>query len=84
MSPHPRGSSRRAAVACGGFESRNVVDDARLIAVIETGVPVWALDADLVDAGGLGIRVTEANGELGSGEPRGRLRQDSSPLRTRD
>lgn len=52
----------------GGFESRNVVDDARLIAVIETGVPVWALDADLVDAGGLGIRVTEANDELGSGE----------------
>ncbi len=52
----------------GGFESRNVVDDARLIAVIETGVPVWALDADLVDVGGLGIRVTEANAELGSGE----------------
>jgi DNA/RNA-binding domain of Phe-tRNA-synthetase-like protein len=52
----------------GGFESRNVVDDACLIAVIETGVPVWALDADLVNAGGLGIRVTEANAKLGSGE----------------
>ena len=52
----------------GGFESRNVVDDARLIAVIETGVPVWALDADLVDAGGLGIRVTAAGDRLGSGE----------------
>jgi DNA/RNA-binding domain of Phe-tRNA-synthetase-like protein len=52
----------------GGFESRNVVDDARLIAVIETGVPVWALDADLVDAGGLGIRVTAAGDKLGSGE----------------
>jgi DNA/RNA-binding domain of Phe-tRNA-synthetase-like protein len=52
----------------GGFESRNVVDDARLIAVIETGVPVWALDADLVDVAGLGIRVTEDNAELGSGE----------------
>jgi DNA/RNA-binding domain of Phe-tRNA-synthetase-like protein len=52
----------------GGFESRNVVDDARLIAVIETGVSVWALDADLVDAGGLGIRVTKAGDKLGSGE----------------
>ena len=52
----------------GGFESRNVVDDARLIAVIETGVSVWALDADLVDAGGLGIRVTKADDKLGSGE----------------
>jgi hypothetical protein len=45
-----------------------VVDDARLIAVIETGVSVWALDADLVDAGGLGIRVTKADDKLGSGE----------------
>ena len=52
----------------GGFESRNAVDDARLIAVIETGVSVWALDADLVDAGGLGIRVTQADDKLGSGE----------------
>lgn len=52
----------------GGFRSRNVIDDARLIAVIETGVPVWALDADLVDPGGLGIRVTEADDRLGSGE----------------
>lgn len=52
----------------GGFESRNAVDDARLIAVIETGVPVWALDADLIDEGGLGIRVTESDDRLGSGE----------------
>jgi DNA/RNA-binding domain of Phe-tRNA-synthetase-like protein len=52
----------------GGFQSRNVVVDARLIAVIETGVSVWALDADLVDAGGLGIRVTKAGDQLGSGE----------------
>jgi DNA/RNA-binding domain of Phe-tRNA-synthetase-like protein len=52
----------------GGFRSRNIVDDARLIAVIETGVPVWALDANLVDVGGLGIRVTAADDQLGSGE----------------
>ncbi len=52
----------------GGFRSRNVVDDARLIAVIETGVPVWALDADLVAPGGLGIRVTVSGDRLGAWE----------------
>ena len=42
----------------GGFRSGGPIEDALLIALIETGVPVWALDADLVDAGGLGIRTT--------------------------
>ncbi len=51
----------------GAFRSRNVVDDARLIALIETGVPVWTLDADLVAAGGLGIRVTVPGDQLGAG-----------------
>jgi DNA/RNA-binding domain of Phe-tRNA-synthetase-like protein len=40
----------------GEFRSADLISDACLVAVIETGVPVWALDADLVDAGGLGIR----------------------------
>lgn len=52
----------------GGFRSRNLIDDARLIALIETGVPVWALDADLLAAGGLGIRLTARGERLGSGE----------------
>lgn len=52
----------------GGFRSSNVVDDARLTALIETGVPVWALDAELVDVGGLGIRATVPGDRLGSGE----------------
>src|SRR5437660_2980708 len=42
----------------GGFRSAGVVSDALLIGLIETGVPVWALDAELVDEGGLGIRTT--------------------------
>lgn len=42
----------------GGFRSVDVIADACLVALIETGVPVWALDADRVDAGGLGIRTT--------------------------
>ncbi len=40
----------------GGFRSADVVSDACLVALIETGVPVWALDADVVDEAGLGIR----------------------------
>lgn len=53
----------------GGFRSRDLLSDALLIGLIETGVPVWALDADLVDAGGLGIRTTAAGERLGSVEP---------------
>jgi DNA/RNA-binding domain of Phe-tRNA-synthetase-like protein len=50
----------------GGFRSANLVDDALLISLIETGVPVWALDARLVDAGGLGIRTSTTGDKLGS------------------
>ena len=62
----------------GQFVSSNLIDDARLIALVETGVPVWALDASCVDTGGLGIRATVAGDRLGSGEqthhlPAGRL-----------
>lgn len=62
----------------GHFQSRNLIDDARLIALVETGVPVWAIDADLVDPAGLGIRQTVEGDRLGSGDhahvlPPGRL-----------
>jgi DNA/RNA-binding domain of Phe-tRNA-synthetase-like protein len=62
----------------GQFRSRNLIEDALLIAVVETGVPVWALDADAVEVGGLGIRVSQHGDRLGSGErahdlPPGRL-----------
>lgn len=40
----------------GGLRPSDLVSDACLVALIETGVPVWALDADVVDASGLGIR----------------------------
>lgn len=49
----------------GGFLSQNMLEDALLIAVVETGVPVWALDADRVDSGGLGIRATITGDRLG-------------------
>ena len=32
----------------GRFESQNLLDDALTIALVETGVPIWALDADRV------------------------------------
>lgn len=50
----------------GGFRSTDLLSDALLIALAETGVPVWALDADLVAPGGLGIRTTEQGDRFGS------------------
>jgi DNA/RNA-binding domain of Phe-tRNA-synthetase-like protein len=52
----------------GQFRSTNLLDDALLIGLIETGVPIWALDADLVHPGGLGIRATVDGDRLGSTE----------------
>jgi DNA/RNA-binding domain of Phe-tRNA-synthetase-like protein len=73
--------SEEAAVARllhGQFRPENLIDDALLLALIETGVPVWALDAAHVDAEGLGIRLTAGGERLGRGEyadylPAGRL-----------
>jgi DNA/RNA-binding domain of Phe-tRNA-synthetase-like protein len=48
----------------GGFRPENLVDDALLLALLETGVPLWALDAERLD-GPLGIRVTGAGERLG-------------------
>jgi DNA/RNA-binding domain of Phe-tRNA-synthetase-like protein len=56
----------------GGFRSTGLVDDALLIALVETGVPVWALNADRVDAAGLGIRTTRQKERFGTlGQPLG-------------
>jgi DNA/RNA-binding domain of Phe-tRNA-synthetase-like protein len=63
--------SERAAVhrlMQGHFSSRSLIDDALLVALIETGIPIWALDAELVDAGGLGIRLTVEGDRLGRTE----------------
>jgi len=47
----------------GGLQSENLVDDALTIAIAETGVPVFALDADRV-AGELGLRLARAGERL--------------------
>jgi len=53
----------------GGFRSSNLVDDALLIATVETGVPVLAFDRDKVGTA-LGLRLSTAGEPLGgSGRP---------------
>ena len=61
----------------GGFRSRDRLSDSLLLAVAETGVPVWAVDAERLD-GPLGIRPAAARERLGADEyahdlPVGRL-----------
>lgn len=51
----------------GGFTSRNLVDDALLVAVAETGVPLWALDHATL-AGDLEIRTARDGERLGRAE----------------
>jgi DNA/RNA-binding domain of Phe-tRNA-synthetase-like protein len=48
----------------GGFQSRNILDDALLIATIETGVPVIAFDDAQLD-GPLGLRLAGDDELLG-------------------
>lgn len=48
----------------GAFRSQNVLDDAITLALLDTGVPIWALDADRLD-GGLGLRIAEPGERLG-------------------
>lgn len=50
----------------GRFPSRGLVDDALAASLIETGVPLFALDADqLVGDGGLGLRPVDDGERLG-------------------
>jgi DNA/RNA-binding domain of Phe-tRNA-synthetase-like protein len=52
----------------GGFRSSSILDDALLIATVETGVPIVAFDADRI-SGELGLRLS-APGERLGGEGR--------------
>jgi DNA/RNA-binding domain of Phe-tRNA-synthetase-like protein len=51
----------------GGFRSRGRVEDALLVGALETGVPLWALDAGRL-SGPLGVRPARAGERLGEGE----------------
>jgi DNA/RNA-binding domain of Phe-tRNA-synthetase-like protein len=52
----------------GGFKSRNLVDDALTIAICETGVPVFALDADRLE-GEPGLRLSRPGERLAGVRP---------------
>jgi len=52
----------------GGLRSRNLLDDALTIAIADTGVPVFALDADRVE-GELGLRLARVGEWLGDARP---------------
>jgi DNA/RNA-binding domain of Phe-tRNA-synthetase-like protein len=61
----------------GGFLTGGMLDDILLISLIDTGVPVWALDSELLD-GPLGIRTSLDGEQLGRSAdppllPHGRL-----------
>ena len=58
----------------GSFRSRNLLDDALVIATVETGVPVVALDADRVTTP-IGLRLSEEGERLGG--------EDGRPLSVR-
>jgi DNA/RNA-binding domain of Phe-tRNA-synthetase-like protein len=49
----------------GGFLPGALLEDVLLIALLDTGIPVWALDAESVD-GPLGIRSSQEGERLGS------------------
>ncbi len=51
----------------GGFRARGRLEDALLIALVETGVPVWALDDGALQ-GALGLRPARERERLGSGD----------------
>jgi DNA/RNA-binding domain of Phe-tRNA-synthetase-like protein len=52
----------------GGLKSENLVDDALTIAIAETGVPVFALDADKL-VGELGLRLARSGEQLAGVRP---------------
>ena len=52
----------------GGLRSQNLLDDALVIATVETGVPVIAFDADTVGKH-LGLRLSRSGEQLGASRP---------------
>jgi hypothetical protein len=64
ISPTPIEEAMLGRMLQGGFISSNVLADALLIALVDTGVPVWALAVAAVD-GPLGIRASRSGESLG-------------------
>ena len=66
----------------GAFRSRNLLDDALVIATVETGVPLIALDADRVGTP-LGLRLSHAGERLGGEDGRAAVRPPDRHRRPR-
>ncbi len=64
VAPTPIEEAMLGRMLQGGFLSSNVLADALLIALVDTGVPVWALAAATVE-GTLGIRPSRTGEQLG-------------------
>lgn len=62
--PTPAEAAALERMRAGAFETRNLLDDALVIAIVETGVPLLAYDAERVD-GELGLRLAIAGERLG-------------------
>jgi DNA/RNA-binding domain of Phe-tRNA-synthetase-like protein len=62
----PAGAALQERLVAGEFRSRDRVTDACLVALLETHVPVWALDAARVQ-GALALRLSAAGELVGRG-----------------
>jgi DNA/RNA-binding domain of Phe-tRNA-synthetase-like protein len=73
----PSESAAVARLLHGGFRSVDLVHDACLLALIETGIPIWALDADVLDESGLGIRTASPEDRAAARAEGGYLEEDT-------
>ena len=85
----PTCSGRRSRARCvermvrGGFLTGGMLDDILMLALLDTGVPVWALDATRIE-GPLGIRPSREGEPLGRcGRSGARCRRGGSSWPTR-
>lgn len=62
----------------GGFRSGSLLDDALLVALVETGVGVWALDAARI-GGALELRVEDGDGRVVVGDGVGTIAPAFAP-----
>ncbi|CAB4935457.1 unannotated protein [freshwater metagenome] len=74
----PQEAAYHDRIKHGGFPHRGTPKDILLLVLLETGVPIWALDADRI-TGDLGIR-RSLLGELEAGEPAPRRRGPAGRL----
>jgi DNA/RNA-binding domain of Phe-tRNA-synthetase-like protein len=74
LQPPPAEQAAASRLMRGELSARDALHGALLIALVETGVPVWALDGDRIHDGGLGIRQTGEGETMGEG-------QQSAPMR---